>query len=61
MEKVKTNLRAAALFCCLFCVAFAADAQIVNIPDANFKNVLVNYYCVDTNGDQTPEDRKSVV
>ena len=27
------------------------QAQIVNIPDANFKNALVNTLCVDTNGD----------
>jgi len=26
-------------------------AQIVNIPDPVFKNILVNTYCVDTNGD----------
>ena len=27
------------------------QAQIVNIPDANFKNTLVNTPCVDTNND----------
>ncbi len=29
------------------------NAQIVNIPDANFKNRLVNTICVDTNNDST--------
>jgi len=28
-----------------------SNAQIVDIPDANFKNALVNTNCVDTNGD----------
>ena len=28
-----------------------SQAQIVNIPDANFKNTLVNSNCVDINGD----------
>ena len=27
------------------------SAQIVTIPDANFKDALVNTNCVDTNGD----------
>ncbi|WP_052461100.1 T9SS type A sorting domain-containing protein [Psychroserpens mesophilus] len=27
------------------------QAQIIDIPDTNFKNTLVNDYCVDTNGD----------
>lgn len=31
---------------CQFC-----QSQIVNIPDVNFKNALVNSSCVDTNGD----------
>ncbi|WP_191859297.1 T9SS type A sorting domain-containing protein [Hanstruepera ponticola] len=30
-----------------------SQAQIVNIPDANFKNALVNTNCVDTDGDYT--------
>mgnify|MGYP000002865048 CR=1 FL=1 len=34
----------------LFTVYFS-QGQIVNIPDANFKNALVNTLCVDTNGD----------
>ena len=34
----------------LFSVYFS-QAQIVNIPDANFKNALVNTLCVDTNND----------
>jgi uncharacterized repeat protein (TIGR01451 family) len=34
------------LFLLLACLS-AATAQIVNIPDANFKNVLVNMWCVD--------------
>lgn len=28
-----------------------SQAQIVNIPDANFKNALINTICADTNGD----------
>ena len=32
--------------------SFFASAQIVNIPDANFKNALLNYNPpIDTNGD----------
>ncbi len=34
----------------LFSVYFSYG-QIVNVPDANFKNALVNTLCVDTNGD----------
>ncbi len=34
----------------LFCGLFV-QAQIVNIPDANFKNALINSRCVDTNFD----------
>ncbi|WP_139854196.1 T9SS type A sorting domain-containing protein [Aequorivita sinensis] len=30
---------------------FITQAQIVNIPDANFKNALVNTICADTTGD----------
>ncbi len=29
----------------------SSHAQIVNIPDANFKNALVNTNCVDIDGD----------
>lgn len=32
-----------------------AQSQIVNIPDANFKNALVNDLVVDTNDDGTPD------
>jgi len=28
-----------------------AQAQVVNIPDANFKNALITFNGVDTNGD----------
>lgn len=35
---------------------FFVQAQIVNIPDANFKNALVNTNCVDTNGDGFGDD-----
>jgi hypothetical protein len=31
---------------CLLVIGFSADAQIINIPDANFKNALVNTLCV---------------
>lgn len=30
---------------------YVSHGQIINIPDANFKNALVNSNCVDTNGD----------
>jgi hypothetical protein len=35
------------------CMLFlnAASAQIVNIPDANFKYALTSLHCVDTNAD----------
>ncbi len=38
-------------------VAFAllASGQIIDFPDPNFKNALVNTKCVDTNGNGTPE------
>ncbi|MCK7591693.1 T9SS type A sorting domain-containing protein [Subsaxibacter sp. CAU 1640] len=35
---------------CAFLVFSITQAQIVNIPDANFKNALVNTNCVDTDG-----------
>ncbi|WP_310993445.1 leucine-rich repeat domain-containing protein [Aequorivita marina] len=35
----------------LFFLSSIAQAQIVNIPDSNFLDVLVNTNCVDTNGD----------
>lgn len=35
----------------LFFLSSMAHSQIVNIPDANFKNALVNTLCVDTNSD----------
>jgi hypothetical protein len=36
---------------CLFLFTLVAKAQTVDIPDANFKNALVNTPCVDTNND----------
>lgn len=33
-----------------------SKAQIINIPDANFKNALVNTTCADFNGDLSPDD-----
>ena len=38
------------LLIALFSFAFS-NAQIVDIPDANFKNALVNTICADVNGD----------
>ncbi|WP_456439421.1 T9SS type A sorting domain-containing protein [Psychroserpens sp.] len=32
-------------------ISFTINAQIIDIPDANFKNALVNSNCVDTDGD----------
>jgi Leucine-rich repeat (LRR) protein len=40
----------------LFFSVYFSQAQIVNIPDANFKNALVNTNCVDTNGDGEFDD-----
>ena len=34
-----------------FLICSIVQSQIVNIPDANFKNALVNTNCVDTSGD----------
>lgn len=42
-----------ALLLCSLCLA--ANAQVVNIPDANFKNALVNSLCVDTGSDGVPD------
>lgn len=39
------------LFFYAFIGSFALKAQIVNIPDANFKNYLVNDFSVNTNND----------
>ena len=36
-------------------VTFVSDAQIVNIPDANFKSALVTQVCIDTNSDNVPD------
>ena len=33
------------------CVSGGASAQIITIPDVNFKNALVNTKCVDTDAD----------
>lgn len=44
------------LYPIIFClISGLVNAQIVNIPDANFKFHLVNKPCVDTNLDQIPE------
>ena len=42
------------LFITLFAFAFS-NAQIVDIPDYAFKNRLVNYNCVDTDGNGGPD------
>ncbi len=44
MKNVLTKLRTTALLCCFFCAAFAANAQYVNIPDADFRNALQQLY-----------------
>ena len=36
---------------CFLALCMVANAQIIDFPDANFKNALVNSKCVDTNGD----------
>ena len=35
----------------LFALTHQFQAQVINIPDTNFKNALINTMCVDTNGD----------
>ncbi len=42
----------ALLFLVFSCVV---SAQIINFPDANFKNALVNTKCVDTDGINGPD------
>ena len=37
-----------------FC--FVGYGQIIDFPDANFKNALVNTKCVDTDGDGMPDE-----
>jgi hypothetical protein len=44
------------LFCTIVIIYCQAQSQIVNIPDANFKNALVNTICVDTDGDSLFDD-----
>jgi hypothetical protein len=44
------------LFCTIAFIYCQAQSQIVNIPDANFKNALVNTICVDTDGDSLLDD-----
>ena len=39
------------LFVTLLLASYYVQSQIVNIPDANFKNALVNTNCVDSDGD----------
>ncbi|GAA3620302.1 T9SS type A sorting domain-containing protein [Flavivirga jejuensis] len=39
------------LFLLLLIISASLEAQIVNIPDVNFKNALINNICADTNGD----------
>ncbi len=40
----------------LACISFfITQAQIVNIPDVNFKNTLINEFCVDTDLDGYPD------
>ena len=53
---LKTNLipilmKKIYLLSTLIFISIAASAQIVNIPDANFKTALVNISYVNTNGD----------
>ncbi|MCB0456489.1 MAG: T9SS type A sorting domain-containing protein [Flavobacteriaceae bacterium] len=43
-------------FLSLILGSFLVQAQIVNIPDANFKNALVNTNCVDIDGNGTGDD-----
>jgi uncharacterized repeat protein (TIGR01451 family) len=47
------------MLCLLLAFGFfaAANAQIVNIPDANFKSVLVNSQCADLDGDGSIDGR----
>ena len=61
MKKVKTNLRCAALLCgFLLLAAFTAQAQVVNIPDANFKRALFQIG-VDVNHDSLIQVSEALV
>jgi len=40
---------------CLLLFSLSISAQIVNIPDANFKDALVNTICVDIDGNLGPD------
>lgn len=44
-------MRNLCFFILLFCASFYCTAQIVDIPDPNFKNRLTNFPCIDTDGD----------
>ncbi len=62
MKNLINQFYNAATVCCFVCAAFGADAQIVNIPDANFRNALFNTLCVDTdnfNGGDASADRNN--
>ena len=38
------------------CYSFTGFSQIVDIPDANFKSLLINTVCADFNGNGFPEE-----
>ncbi len=50
------------LLCVLLLINVGVTAQIVNIPDANFKNALLNYNpVIDTNGDGEIQESEAAV
>jgi hypothetical protein len=53
-EKIKI-MRKAIIPILMLIGSYTGFAQIVNIPDANFKNALVNTNCVDTFGNWLPD------
>lgn len=56
MKKVILFLSLAILSLCN-----GADTQIVNIPDANFKKVLVRRSFINTNKDMVPPEISTIV
>ncbi|MBK8372518.1 MAG: hypothetical protein IPL20_14385 [Saprospiraceae bacterium] len=48
---MKIDIRKNLITALLITISSVANSQIINFPDANFKNALVNSKCVDLNGD----------
>lgn len=53
-------MKSSVLLITLFCLAFITEAQIVYIPDANFKTALVENCCIDSNHDGEIQESEAV-